>query len=198
MLTVKQRKTYLKNLGYFKGKIDSKEDDELKKAYKDLQDDYFVRKKDRDGKYGPNTEKLLLNAYYVKKYTKNFDLKSDKLFKCGCGGKYCTGYPGVLDIQLLKNIQRVRDKFGPTTITSGMRCRLYNNSLVGSSSTSRHMPNVTGRCRALDFANAKTNTEAGRKTVMAYWKSLPKYNYTYCNLGGNHPNMGNAVHGDVK
>ena len=166
MLTVKQRKTYLKKLGYFKGKIDNKEDDELKKAYKDLQDDFFIRKKDRDGKYGPNTEKLLLNAYYVKKYTKNFDLKKDERFKCGCGGKYCTGYPGVLDIQLLKNIQRVRDKFGPTTITSGMRCRLYNNSLVGSSSTSRHMPNVTGRCRALDFDNAKTHTEAGRKSVI--------------------------------
>ena len=195
MLKIKQRKTYLKELGYFKGTVNTKEDAELKKAYKDLQDDYFTRKKDRDGKYGLNTEKLLLNAYYVKKYTKNFKLEE---FKCECGGKFCTGYPGVLDIQLLKNIQRVRVKYGPTTITSAMRCRLYNNSLVGSSPISRHMPNVTGRCRALDFVNAKTQTEAGRKTVMAYWKSLPKYNYTYCNLGGNYPNMGNAIHGDVK
>ena len=99
MLKIKQRKTYLKELGYFKGTVNAKEDDDLKKAYKDLQDDYFTRKKDRDGKYGPNTEKLLLNAYYVKKYTKNFKLEE---FKCECGGKFCTGYPGVWIFSFLR------------------------------------------------------------------------------------------------
>jgi len=190
MLTIRQRKTYLKKLGYYDGKINSIEDAELKAAYKDLQDDYFRNKKDRDGVYGKNTDILLVNAYNVHLYTKSFELRE---FRCGCGGQYCTGYPVLLDTQLLKNLQKVRTKFGPITITSGMRCKTYNNSLKGSSRTSRHMHG-----KAADIYNTKTRTEAGRKTVMAYWKKLPKANYTYCNIGNNHPNMGNAVHVDVK
>lgn len=190
MLTIEERQVYLKNLGYYTGKIDKKEGPLLKAAYKALQDDYFIRQKDRDGLYGPNTDTLLVNAYYVKNYTKNFKMEE---FRCNCKGKYCTGYPVKLDSQLLKNLQKVRTKFGPTTITSGMRCKQYNNSLAGSSSTSKHM-----KGKALDIYNSKTNTLSGRRSVMDYWKSLPKYNYTYCNENGNYPNMGNAVHVDVK
>lgn len=191
MLTVRTRQTYLKNLGFYKGKIDGIEGPLTKNAYLALQKRYFTRAKDKDGLYGNDTEKLLKNAYYVKKYTKNFTL--DELFRCECGGKYCTGYPVVLSTQLLINLQKVRDKYGSTTITSGMRCTAYNNSIVGSSKTSRHM-----KGKALDIYNAKTKTEAGRKTVMSYVKSLKGHNYTYCNIGGNYPNMGNAVHFDVK
>lgn len=190
MLTIRQRKTYLKKLGYYDGKINGIEDAELKKAYKDLQDDYFRNKKDRDGVYGKNTDILLINAYNVHLYTKSFELRE---FRCGCCGEHCTGYPVLLDTQLLKNVQKLRNKFGSITITSGIRCKGYNNSLPGSSRTSRHMQG-----KAVDIYNTKTRTEAGRKVVMSYWKKLPKANYTYCNLGGNHPNMGNAVHVDVK
>ena len=190
MLTVKERQTYLTNLGYYKGLIDGKECKDTKAAYKALQEDYFTRDKDKDGLYGPNTDILLVNAYFVKNYTKNFKLTE---FKCNCKGKYCTGYPVKLDSQLLKNLQKVRIKYGPTTITSGMRCKKYNNSIAGSSSTSKHMNG-----KALDIYNAKTTTLSGRRSVMDYWKSLPKYNYTYCNENGNYPNMGNAVHVDVK
>ena len=195
MLTIKKRQTYLRDLGYYTGKIDGKEGPRTKAAYEELQKDYFVREKDIDGIYGKNTDILLQNAYNVKKYVKNFKLEE---FKCGCGGEYCTGYPGVLSVQLLKNVQRVRTKFGATTITSGMRCKPYNNSLVGSSPSSRHMPNSAGICKALDIFNQKTRTEAGRRVVMSYWKLLPNWNYTYCNISGSHPNMGNAVHIDVK
>lgn len=190
MLSIRQRKTYLKKLGYYDGKINSIEDDELKTAYKEFQDDYFRNKKDRDGKYGKNTDILLINAYKVRTYTKSFELRE---FRCGCGGQHCTGYPVILDTQLLKNVQRLRTKFGPITITSGARCKKYNNSLFGSSPTSRHM-----KGKAVDIYNTKTRNEAGRKVVMSYWKGLPNANYTYCNIGGNHPNMGNAVHVDVK
>lgn len=190
LLTVKERKTYLKKLGYYDGTINSIEDTDLKTAYKELQDDYFANKKDRDGLYGNNTDILLRNAYKINQNTKSFELRE---FRCGCCGQYCTGYPVVLDTQLLKNLQKVRTKFGPTTITSGVRCKGWNNSLAGSSTTSRHMSG-----KAADIYNTKTKTESGRKTVMAYWKKLTKANYTYCNIGGNHPNMGNAVHVDVK
>lgn len=198
MLTVKERQTYLKYLGYYKGVINGKETAELKAAYRALQEDYFTREKDIDGLYGPDTDRLLVDVYRVKKYTKNFDFKSDTKMKCSCGGKYCTGFPGYLDINLLKDIQKVRDKYGPTTITSGMRCKKYNDSIPGSSKTSRHMPNASGVCKAFDFHVAKNNTEAGRRVVVSYWMTLYKANYSYCNRNGSHPNMGNSVHGDVK
>lgn len=190
MLTVKTRQKYLKALGFYTGKIDGIEGPLTRKAYKALQDKFFTRSKDKDGVYGKNTDILLVNAYRVKIYAKNFDLSE---FKCECGGRYCTGYPVKLNTQLLKNLQKIRTKYGATTITSGLRCEPYNDSLVGSSSTSRHM-----KGKALDIYNAKTRTESGRKEVMAYVKKLIGHNYTYCNIGGSYPNMGNAVHFDVK
>lgn len=190
MLSIRERQEYLKKLGLYSGVLDGVEGSKTKAAYLELQKKYFTREKDIDGMYGPNTDTLLQNAFRVEVYTKNFDLDE---FKCNCGGKYCTGYPAILDVQLLRNLQDVRDKYGPAIITSGMRCKRYNNSLAGSSATSRHM-----KGKALDIFLDKTKMPSGRKEVMAYWKKLPRYNYTYCNIDGSHPNMGNAVHVDVK
>lgn len=190
LLTIKTRQKYLKALGMYDGKIDGKEGVKTKKGYRLLQNKYFTRNRDKDGIYGTDTDILLRNAYAVEAYTRNFDLPE---FKCGCGGEYCTGYPVVLNTQLLKNLQAIRTKYGAITITSGIRCKKYNNSLNGSSSISRHM-----KGKAVDIHLAITKTVAGRKSIMNYWKSLPKYNYTYCNINGNYPNMGDSVHCDVK
>ena len=190
LLTVKKRQTYLKAIGLYEGKIDGKQNDATKKAYLKLQKKYFTRKSDIDGKYGKDTDILLRNAYRVHKWTKNFKLEE---FKCGCGGKYCTGYPVVLNPHLLNNIQTLRNKYGAMTITSGMRDTKHNASLVGSSATSRHL-----KGKAVDFVCADSKTLAGRKKIMAEFKRLPNFHYTYCNENGNHPNMGNAIHIDVK
>ena len=190
MLTVKSRQTKLKKLGLYTGKLDDIEGPLTKAAYRKLQKKFFTRAEDIDGKYGYDTEKLLIDAYNVLVCTKNFKLSE---FKCECGGRYCTGYPAKLSSQLLKNLQDVRDEFGPTTITSGMRCKTYNRSLAGSSSVSKHLDG-----KALDIYNEGTCTESGRKEVMKFVKKLKGHNYTYCNIGGNYPNMGNAVHFDVK
>lgn len=190
LLTVKTRQKYLKALGLYDGTIDGSEGKMTKAAYKALQNKYFTKEKDKDGLYGKNTDILLRNAYKVETYTRNFDLPE---FRCDCGGKYCTGYPVELSTQLLKNVQAIRTKFGPTTITSGMRCQKYNDSIPGSIKTSKHI-----KGKAVDFAGSKTNTLSDRKTVMAYWMKLTGASYTYCNVNGSHPNMGNAVHVDVK
>lgn len=190
MLSVRSRQKYLKYIGLYDGKIDGKDGPKTKAGVLALQKMYFP-KKHQDGKYGKNTDILLVNALRVKKYAKNFKLEE---FKCGCGGKYCTGYPEKLNIQLLKNLQAARTKYGATIVTSGLRCKKYNNSIVGSSKTSKHMDG-----KALDVAILpKTNSEKGRKELMNFFKKQPKHNYTYCNIGGNYPNMGNAVHFDVK
>ena len=191
MLSVRSRQKYLQYLGLYTGKIDGKEGAKTKGAYLSLQKAHFARKKDIDGLYGKNTDILLVNAYRVKKYAKNFSLAE---FKCGCGCKQCTGYPEKLSVQLLKNLQSVRKEFGATIVTSGLRDKKYNSTMKGSSKTSKHMDG-----KALDIAILPlTNTESGRKKVMAFVKKLKGHNYTYCNIGGNYPNMGNAVHFDVK
>lgn len=189
LLSKKTRQKYLKELGYYKGKIDGKIGSLTKDAYKALQKDYFTRKSDIDGFYGKDTDILLRSAYNVHKYTKNFRLEE---FRCKCDGK-CTGYPVVLNAQLLKNLQALRDKYGSINITSGLRCKKHNSSLTGSSKTSRHLSG-----KAADFKCATSKTLAGRKSIMSYWKKLKGSRYTYCNISGSHPNMGTAVHCDVK
>lgn len=190
LLSKKKRQEYLKYLGFYDGEIDGIVGTKTKKAYKTLQKAFFTREKDIDGKYGTNTDKLLRNAYKVKKYCKDFELKE---FKCGCGGKHCTGYPVELNTQLLKNLQAVRDKYGATTITSGLRCKKHNAGLVGSSKTSRHL-----KGKAVDIKNNTSKLENGRKSIMSFFKTLKGYRYTYCNIKGSHANMGTAVHIDVK
>lgn len=176
LLSKAKRKKYMKVLGY----------EYTKEGLKALQKDYFVRAKDIDGEYGRNTDILLVNAYRVKKYTQNFKLEE---FKCECGGRYCTGYPNYISKSLLKNIQKLRDTYrAPMSITSGLRCQRYNDSLVGSIKNSRH---VQGR--AIDFYGTMTNTSAKRAAVKRFWYKLKNASYTYSDT----PNMGTSIHVDV-
>ena len=188
MLSIKERQTYLKHLGFYFGNIDGIVGPKTKTAYKSLQKTFFIREKDIDGIYGKNTDILLQNAYNVSVYCKNFTLKE---FRCGCGGKHCTGYPEVLNIDLLKNLQTIRDRYGATTVTSALRCAKHN-TLVGGVSGSRHKNG-----KAVDIKNSTSKTELGRTAIMNLFKTLPKARYTYCNIKGSNPNMGTAVHIDV-
>lgn len=201
LLSKKKRQEYLKYLGYYDGKIDGIEGAKTKKAYADLQNDYFFNKKDKDGKYGKNTDILLRNAYLVKKHTKNFDLKTE--LSCGCGGKYCTGYPVVYNEYALIYLQDVRDEYGTTTVTSPMRCKKYNNSLKGASKSSYHLDG-----KAFDFYNAKVcKSFTTRKNFIDKYIKKPKARMSYCDgyrktktktTYPNADNMGKAIHIDVK
>ena len=200
MLTVRERQEKLKYLGFYTGAIDGIEGVKTKRAYKELQDKYFFRAKDKDGKYGNNTEKLLLSAFNVKKYTKNFDLKKDKLY-CRCKGKYCTGYPAIISTDLLKNLQAERDKWGATTVTSMLRCKTHNKN-VGGSTNSKHLSG-----KAVDYRNKHTLTLNQRKECINYWFTLSNPRYSYCNGYYKYTNksgtkkasgMGISIHGDVK
>ena len=200
MLTVKQRQEKLKYLGFYTGAIDGIEGVKTKRAYKELQDKYFFRAKDKDGKYGNNTEKLLECAYNVKRYTKNFDLKKDKLY-CRCKGKYCTGYPAIISIDLLKNLQAERDKWGATTVTSMLRCKTHNKD-IGGSTNSKHLQG-----KAVDYRNKHCFTLKNRKDCINYWFTLSNPRYSYCNGYYKYTNksgtkkasgMGISIHGDVK
>lgn len=199
MLSISDRQKYLKYLGLYKGSVDGIEGNLTKSAYRTLQNTYFARKSDRDGLYGRNTDMLLVNAYNVKKYTKNFDITE---FKCGCKNKYCTGYPNYLNINLLKNLQTMRNNYGSITITSPLRCSRHNAN-IGGVAGSYHT-----KGKALDLYNAKFSASyTNRKYAIEKWLLLPNSNMAYQNgymhykgksaTGYKAPNMGNVIHVQV-
>lgn len=195
MLTIQKRQLYLQKAGYYEGDIDGKLSS-IRPAILAMKKDFadVMKPKEVSTLYTQSFNRLLVNDNRVRRNTHNFGLRTDKRLLCQCGGKYCNGAPTLLNEQLLINLQRVRDKFGPVTITCGLRCKRYNDSLTGSVPNSAHT-----RGKALDiYIKGVTDTESGRKKVMQYWKTLPNYKYTYANIGGKYPNMGNAVHIEVK
>lgn len=198
-MTVKKRKEYLKYLGFYKGTIDNKVNSEYNKAIKEIQDKYFFNKKDKDGIAGKNTDILIESAYNVKRYTNNFDLLEDKLY-CHCKGKYCTGYPAIINKNLLVNLQNERLYSGATTVSSMLRCKKYN-STIGGVRGSKHT-----KGKAVDFQNKNTKTLKERKKTVDRWIKMKNSSYSYCNGYGRRKlltyrpvakNMGSSVHGDV-
>lgn len=189
LLTKKKRIEYFEFLGL--GEYN-------KESILKLQKQYFTDKYEWDGKYGVRTDTLLRHVVNVKKNCKNFVPEE---FRCGCGGRYCTGYPTHMRAKELRHIQSIRDMYGkPVHITSGLRCRTFNTQLSGSSKASRHMLG-----KAVDFyISGETDTLEGRKKIINAAKRLPNHNWSYCNgydsLGGHPfaPNMGNAIHTEVK
>ena len=157
----------------------------------------YLRKKDVDGVYGIDTDRLLRHVYNVTTCTENFRPEE---FKCECGGRYCTGYPSYMKKVELQNLQKIRSHFGkPMKVTCGLRCRPYNNSLVGSIPNSKHLSGY-----ATDFyMPGVTDTLANRKKAIAWIKKLPNHNYTYgdgINSNGARLSakyMGNALHTDT-
>lgn len=199
LLSKKKRQEYLKVLGYYKGSIDGKIGPKTKQAYKDLQDDYFTRAKDRDGKYGKNTDILLRSAYNCK------DLKYFKLeeFKCQCGGKYCTGYPVELNKDLVANLDSLRNHYGKSCkIESGLRCSKHNKA-VGGTTGSRH---TKGKASDIVITGVSSN-KTKRKGIVDYWiETYSTARYAYCDdyartktktTYPNVPTMGTSVHCDV-
>lgn len=188
LLSEAKRKRYFEDLGlgaYCKTNI------------KRFQKTAFSNAKEWDGVYGTKTDNALRHWWNVRKYTKNF---APEEFKCGCGGRYCTGYPTYMKEQELKNIQSIRDHWGkPITVTCGLRCKGYNARLRGSVVNSGHLDG-----RAIDFyQQGVTDTLAHRKTSIKWIKKLKNHRYTYGNgidSNGNHPSasyMGNALHTEV-
>lgn len=111
-------------------------------------------------------------------------------FMCECGKRWCNGYNGKsVDPALAAILERLRRHFGkPITITSGIRCQRYNDSLRGS------IPNSVHRLGgAADiYIPGITSTSSGRAKVR---KLAYQYGAKYCYYGTS--NMGNAVHINV-
>ena len=203
MLKVKERQIKLTFLGYYKGNIDGIEGKLTKEAYLNLQKDYFVNNKyrhDIDGIYGINTDKLLCSLYNVKTICKHFKLEE---FKCRCKNKYCSGYPDYLNAHLLENITKLRTWLElPMNLTSGFRCKKWNEIQSPNSPKSRHQYG-----KAIDFYSAGFSSLEKRKEVINRWLLYKNSRYSYCNgysknINGNTGKpkasyMGTSIHVDV-
>ncbi len=200
LLSIKTRQLYLKELGFYKGNVDGIVGPLTKQAYKDLQNKYFTRTKDKDGLYGPNTDTLLRCVYNCKDVV-NFKVTE---FKCKCGAKYCTGYPAELNRDLVLNLQTLREKYKKSIIiTSGLRCTTYNKKIGGVNGSSH----TKGKAADI-YINTQSNSHSGRVEIVKYWDTLPNSKYAYCNnymkYVGCEPTiyrsktMGNATHVNVK
>lgn len=130
--------------------------------------------------------KYVLDSEWGTKYP-NFK-KSE--FKCPCGK--CNGYGDGIVTTLVETLQELRNKYGKLQITSGYRCVSHNKE-VGGSTNSKHT-----KGQAADFYLDGFNSQSKRVDVVNELKGTEYYNYSYTNVNGNHPNMGNVVHLDTK
>lgn len=181
-MTKTKRKKMMQALGYKNASAD-----EILK----IQKKYFKRKKDRDGLAGPDTDTLIQHVYNVNSTCKNF---SPDEFRCQCGS--CTGYPAAMQTGILKIGQKMRDTEGTAIVTSGLRCKAYNQK-VGGITNSKHC-----KGRAMDLVFLKKCKPAD---LISHCKLAIKLGaaYAYCKtyaskgkLPASAPGMGNAVHID--
>lgn len=124
----------------------------------------------------------VLNPYYYNRcLLLDFNYFTLAEFKCNCRKCRNNGNPTYLNAKLLTYLEQMRLHFGkPIIVTSGLRCRKYNNSLKGSSKNSRHLTGNAADVYIKDVEPAE---------IVSYWKSL-NIGYSYCGTS----NMGNCAH----
>lgn len=110
-------------------------------------------------------------------------------FKCPC----CGGYGVGIASSLVANLQKLRDKYGSVEITSGYRCPNWNKR-VGGDYNSAHLK---GQAADFYFGSGILINQNTRINVVNEIKGMPNYHWSYCNVNGNHPNMGSAIHMDT-
>ena len=107
-----------------------------------------------------------------------------------------------MNMNLLRNLQTMRNNYGAITITSPLRCSKHNAN-IGGVAGSYHT-----KGKALDLYNVRFSSSfTNRKYAIEKWLLLPKANMAYQNgymhykgkgvTGYNAPKMGNVIHVQV-
>ena len=180
-MTIKTEQIYLQRLGLYCDLIDGKAGTNTRNARKVVQKKAGLK---QTGNKSSAYEKALKQMYA--KRDKNMLSKHFKKseFKCGCRGRFCNGYPTTVSPKLIGILEKLRVTYGkPITVTSGMRCKKYNNSLVGSVPNSAHRYGKAADIYIPGVALAKIK-------AMAYACGAA---FSYYGTS----NMGNAVHINV-
>lgn len=180
-LSKKNQQIYLQRLGYYCDLIDGVKGEKHKKALIAFKEEHGLA---ANSDYGSKTDKALRAAYKKRDTNKLSKHFSKAEFKCGCRGMYCNGYPATVSPQLIGILEKIRADYGkPITITSGVRCKNYNNSLKGSVKTSKHLYG-----KAADIY-------IPRASLAGIYSKAYKYGAAYAYYGTS--NMSNAVHINV-
>ncbi len=110
-------------------------------------------------------------------------------FKCPCCGSYGNG----IATTLLDTLQELRTRTGKAiNISSGYRCSKFNKK-VGGAVNSAHMK---GSAADFYFADGSLGNQNTRISLVNELKKTKYYHWCYCNVNGNYPNMGAAIHFD--
>ncbi len=117
--------------------------------------------------------------YKICSYSRYFTFEE---FKCNCGRCFSPAYLNPKLITFLDELRRDFKK--PVVITSGIRCKNYNNSLVGSSKNSGHLKG----CAADIYIKG-----VDPKEIRNWWFLNVPSGYSYCGT----KNMGNCAHVEV-
>lgn len=147
-----------------------------------------------DGKFGPNTEKRILEVIYNQEeppkatteessatgtFWDEIEFFDREEFRCKCGGKYCNGFLAEPQEKLIRVADRVRSHFGTRiTVSSGVRCPTHNAN-VGGAANSRHKLG-----KAMDF----TVSGFSAAMVLAYVQQQPEIRYAYA-INSNYVHM---------
>ena len=110
-------------------------------------------------------------------------------FICPCCGSIGVG----IATSLVELLEKLREEYGSVIITSGYRCPNYNAE-VGGIPNSAHLK---GQAADFIFGSGINNNQNERIKIVEEIKTMPNYHYAYCNIDGNYPNMGNAIHVDT-
>jgi peptidoglycan hydrolase-like protein with peptidoglycan-binding domain len=140
----------------------------------------------QDGIVGSKTLQALETKANTDDWTNIKYFKREE-FACPCGN--CGGFPVEPDMKMVALMDKIRENYGePITITSGIRCQTYNDSLSGSIKSSMHIQG-----KASDFYIPNQNdTSAGRTAVVnKAYNFGAKYSYA------NTVSMGKAVHVNI-
>ena len=141
-MTNEQKQHLLAYLGYYRIKVDGIWGAGSVGATKKFQEDYGLTP---NGNFDSATEARIKEVIATDEEPKKKDPWEDiqyfkkAEFKCKCGGKYCTGYPAEIDMDMVKICDEIRKRIGkPITVNSGIRCKQHNAN-VGGVSNSQHV-----------------------------------------------------------
>lgn len=144
----------LQFLGYYNGSIDGIWGKQSIAATRQFQADYGLANDDNFGAETQRQIRMVIGSYndhvpiHPESQTqetigalfwdeiKYFDPAE---FKCKCGGKFCNGYPHVIQPLLVQICDRARRWSGhPIEVISGLRCEIHNRNENGVHN-SQHM-----------------------------------------------------------
>lgn len=178
--TIKKIQEALNDRGYGPLKIDGQEGPKTQKAIGAFQQDVGL---EADGVVGPLTENRLFRDQLSvismdgDGATPHFDRQE---FACGCGGEYCDGFPGAMDLGLLLKLEALRNALdAPVVITSGLRCPAFNAE-VGGIPQSKHLAGRGADLYAPGFEIARVQAIAenlGLTTIL-----YPEQGFVHCEV----------------